>query len=128
LLADSAGQPYLLVLGVDGEASTVLRPNQPVRAASGYSYTFTRRVEASGIDVRRDPGDTFIWIAVGMAVVGLSITFYVPRRRLWVKVTPERTWMAGQGERTRRLSRELRHLGAAAGSQDALLPEDVEER
>lgn len=126
LLTDSNGQPYLLVLGVDGDESTVLRPNQPVRTSAGYSFTFGGRVEASGVSIRRDPGDTFIWLAVGMAVVGLATTFYVPRRRLWLKVTPARTWIAGQGERTRRLSRELRFLGAALGSPDALLPEDRE--
>ena len=71
------------------------------------------RVEASGVSVRRDPGDTFIWLAVGMAIVGLAITFYVPRRRLWVKVTDSRTYLAGVAERTTRFGRELRFMGAS---------------
>ena len=53
---------------------------------------------------RRDPGDTFVWIAVGMGMIGLGITFYVPRRRLWVKVTPSRTYIAGIAERTAALA------------------------
>ena len=59
-----------------------------------------------------------------MAIVGLAITFYVPRRRLWVKVTTAGA-LAGVAERTTRFGRELRLLGAALGSKDALLPEDL---
>lgn len=54
-----------------------------------------------------------------MAMVGLAITFYVPRRRLWVKVTPARTYMAGVAEKTTRLGREMRlmeHLSATSRS------------
>jgi len=62
-----------------------------------------------------------------MALVGLAVTFYVPRRRLWVRVTPTRTQLAGVAERTTRFGRELRRLGAELGAPDALLPEDVED-
>ena len=110
---------YLLVSGIADE-NIVLNVNQPVTTPNGYTYTFRGRVEASGVSVRRDPGDTFIWLAVGMAIVGLAITFYVPRRRLWVKVTEGRTYMAGIAEKTTRLSREMRLMGAELGSKDAL--------
>jgi hypothetical protein len=59
-----------------------------------------------------------------MAIVGLGVTFYVPRRRLWVKVTEGRTYLAGIAERTTRFSRELRLMGAELGARDALLPGD----
>jgi cytochrome c biogenesis protein len=125
--ADTAGRPYLFVSGLEADAtSTVLLPGQALSATNGYTYTFGGPVEASGVSVKRDPGDTFIWVAVGMAVVGLGITFYVPRRRLWVKVTPNRTFFAGVAERTTRLGRELRLMGADLGSRDALRPEDRE--
>ena len=125
MLATRGGTPYLFVTGLADDAA-VLTPRTPVEPGTGYTYTFEERVEASGVSVRRDPGDLFIWIAVGLATIGLGITFYVPRRRLWVKVTPARTQMAGVAERTTRFGRELRQFGASLGSRDALLAEDLE--
>ncbi|MCZ2108454.1 MAG: cytochrome c biogenesis protein ResB [Dehalococcoidia bacterium] len=124
--AGGDGRPYLFISGVDQD-NLIVTDGAPRVSASGYSYGFLGRVEASGVSVKRDPGSAFIWIAVAMAMVGLAITFYVPRRRLWVKVTPERTWLGGIAERTTRFSRELRRLGAELGSNDALLPEDTQE-
>jgi len=122
---DGNGRPYLFVTGVDAD-SVVLEAGRPVRASTGYTYTFGGQVEASGVSVRRDPGDTFIWVAVAMAMVGLAITFYVPRRRLWVKVTESRTYLAGVAERSTRFSRELRMMGAELGARDALEPGDLD--
>jgi hypothetical protein len=118
------GTPYLLISGLSYDP-LVLTPDAPVENEEGYTYTFRGQLEASGLSVRRDPGDTFIWIAVAMAMVGLAVTFYVPRRRLWVKVSPTRTYMAGIAERTTRFSRELRLLGRDLGSRDAARPEDL---
>jgi cytochrome c biogenesis protein len=124
--AGDDGQPYLVVSGID-EDPALLTPGRRYTNNQGYTYTFGGRLEGAGINVKRDPGDTFIWVAVAMALAGLAITFYVPRRRLWVKITPDRTQMAGIAERTTRFGRELRRFGAELGSRDALLPEDVEE-
>lgn len=118
-----AGTSYLFVSGLSQE-NVLLADNHPVSLPNGYTYTFKGRIEASGVSVRRDPGDTFIWLAVGMAMVGLAITFYVPRRRIWVKVTPARTFMAGIAERTTRFGREMRRMGAQLGASDALQPGD----
>jgi cytochrome c biogenesis protein len=109
--ADNAGEAYLFVTGLGAE-NAVVREGRPYVSPDGYRYTFSGRVEAAGIDVRRDPGDTFIWVAAGMALAGLGITFYVPRRRLWVKVTGDRAWFAGMAEKTARLDRELAKLVA----------------
>jgi cytochrome c biogenesis protein ResB len=111
---DREGKPYLWVSGIDSD-NVMLEQDAPTRTPAGFTFTFGGRVEASGVTVRRDPGGTFIWIAVAMAMVGLGITFYVPRRRLWVKVTPARTYLAG-----------IRRMGAELGARDALLPEDLE--
>lgn len=124
MLTRSDGEPYLMVAGID-ESNVFLTDGETVATGSGYTYTFGGRVEASGVSVRRDPGDTFIWVAVGMALIGLGITFYVPRRRLWVKVTPGRTYLAGIAERTTRFSREMRMIGHDLGAPDAALPEDL---
>ncbi len=117
------GTPYLYVSGI-ADDNVILGKDRPVKGSGGYTYTFRGQIEASGVSVRRDPGDTFIWVAVGMAVIGLGITFYVPRRRLWVKVTPTRTYMAGIAEKTTRLGREMRLMGAALGAEGVLQPGD----
>ena len=122
------GSAYLFISGIEqGEpgGSLALSEGEPGRNAAGYSYVFAGRVEASGVSVKRDPGDTFIWLAVGMAVVGLAITFYVPRRRLWVRIDGTRTSFAGVAERTTRFGRELRFMGAELGANDVLLPGDL---
>ncbi len=103
------GVPYLYVTGID-PIGVVLAPGEEFVNAGNFSYVFSGRVEAAGIDIRRDPGDTFIWLAVAMAMVGLGITFYVPRRRLWARVTPNRVLLAGIAERTTRFDRELRKM------------------
>lgn len=125
-MVESSAGTALVVSGIE-DGNVELATGETFAASDGYTYEFERRVEASGLDVRRDPGDVFIWVAVGMAMVGLGITFYVPRRRLWVKVTPERTYFAGTAERTTRLGRELRLMGSEIGSPDAVLPEDSDE-
>ncbi len=125
MLLDAGEQPYLFVSGIEAGNVTTLPLGEPVTNSQGYSYTFRGQLEASGVSVRRDPGDTFIWVAVGMAIVGLAITFYVPRRRLWVKVSGGRVHMAGIAEKTARYSREMRRMGAELGSRDALFPEDT---
>ncbi len=137
--ADLRGLPSLIVQGIPGiapvallqlvnerdgslildvqnvahpEADTAhleLRPGQPVRAGD-YEYLFDGRRAYSGIEVRRDPGAWLIWVATALLLGGLLVTFYVPRRRLWLKVTPERTLAAGIAERTAPLSAELQRL------------------
>jgi hypothetical protein len=124
MLRDTAGEAYLYVVGVDID-DQVLRTGEPVETEN-FRYTFLGQLDGAGIDIKRDPGDTFIWVAVGMAVVGLAITFYVPRRRLWVKVTGNRTQIAGIAEKTTRLDRELRLMGAELGATDALRPGDLQ--
>ena len=126
MVDDRYGNSYLFVSGIDLN-NVVLTPGQPVQTSGGFTYEMLGRVEASGVSVRRDPGDTFIWLAVGMAIVGLAITFYIPRRRLWVKVSDSRTYLAGVAERTTRFGRELRFMGAELGARDALQPGDLEE-
>ena len=125
-MVESSAGTALVVSGIE-DGNVELATGETFAASDGYTYEFERRVEASGLDVRRDPGDVFIWVAVGMAMVGLGVTFYVPRRRLWVKVTPERTYFAGTAERTTRLGRELRLMGSEIGSPGAVLPEDSDE-
>lgn len=123
----ASGEAFLVLAGVD-DAPLLFAPGQERENFLGYRYVFEGRVDGAGIDVRRDPGHVFIWVAIALALIGLAITFYVPRRRLWVRVRGNETALAGIAERTTRFGRELRLMGATLGAKDALLPEDREER
>jgi cytochrome c biogenesis protein len=118
--------PYLLLDGVD-EGPLVLAPGDEATTADVYTYRFLGRTDGAGINVKRDPGDTFIFIAVVLALGGLAMTFYVPRRRLWAKVSQGRVQLAGIAERTTRFDRELRRIGVELGASDAR-PDEGEER
>lgn len=124
---DPDGQSFLVIDGVDSEP-LLLGPGDEAKTASGYTYRFQGRLDGAGIDVKRDPGDTFIFVAVVLALIGLAMTFYVPRRRLWARVRGGRAQLAGIAGRSTRFGRELRRIGADLGADDAMLPSDVEER
>jgi cytochrome c biogenesis protein len=38
---------------------------------------------------KRDPGQGLVWIAFGLLIAGITITFYRPRRRVWARVAPD---------------------------------------
>ncbi len=124
LMKDRWNSDYLYITGLrsDGEG-LVLPQNRTWLSADGFSFTFIDRVEGSGIDVRRDPGDTFIWIAIILGLVGLGITFYIPRRRIWVAIENNRISIAGIAPRSIRFDRELRKIGNALGGKDIFPPE-----
>lgn len=113
LVYEADGSAWLDVqnlAGSDTETSRMaLRPGEPV-VAGGYEYTFEGVREYTGVLVKRDPGSWLIWIGTALLIGALAVTFYVPRRRLWLKVTPERTYAAGIAERTAHLSVELKGL------------------
>ncbi len=75
----------LLTVGTIGGQALALSPDQPV-VVDGREYTFLGKREFAGITVRRDPGSTLIWVATGLFLLGLALTFYTPRRRLWGKI------------------------------------------
>jgi len=139
-LAELRGNPYQVVQGVPGmERAALLQiargpdggeqldvqnmgtrdadltrfqliPGIPV-SAGDYEYTFQGRREHTGVLVKRDPGSWFIWTATTLLIGGLMVTFYAPRRRLWVKITPDQTTLAGLAERQAHLGEELAALG-----------------
>jgi cytochrome c biogenesis protein ResB len=116
------GPPTLSVVGV-GPLVLNLEPGQAA-SVGDYEYTFVGQREFAGIMVKRDRSDTLIWWATGLFLVGLGITFYVPRRRLWAKITPERTYLAGVAGHLANFRKEMGKLGAEAGSPDAAQEEE----
>jgi hypothetical protein len=110
------GTPYLTALGpVDGQALT-LYPKQPVEIADKI-YTFEGRREFAGVEVRRDPGVNFIWVAAGLLLAGLMISFYVPRLRLWARVRGDEIALAGLAEKSGAFQGEARQLADALSTR-----------
>ena len=119
--APASGPPRLTISGLKPQALT-LGPGESVEV-EGYRYTFLGQREFAGITVRRDRSDYLVWAGALLIVLGLVATFWVPRRRFWARITPARSWLAGQAPAHARYTRELRSLGQAAGGK---LPEETQ--
>lgn len=102
------GTSYLTIIGASGQALTLL-PDEPVQVG-GREFVFEGRREFAGIEVRKDPGAKFIWIAAGLLLAGLLATFYVPRLRLWARIRRGETVLASLAERRGVFQSETAHL------------------
>ena len=120
--AASSGPPRLTIVGLQPQPVT-LQPGQKA-TIDNYEYTFLGQREFAGIDVKRDRSDYLVWTGATLIVLGLMITFWVPRRRLWARITATRTSLAGQAASHANYTRELRRLAAEAG---AAIPEGTED-
>lgn len=108
------GKDALLVISPDG---SVARATADAPGSfKGMDVEFLGTRAFSGISVRRDPGANWIWIGTGLLLAGLLCTFYVPRRRLWLKITGDTTYAAGSADRGQHLTRELLEIAREAGS------------
>jgi hypothetical protein len=109
-------QGELLTVGPIAGQALALSPGEAVRLG-GHEYTFLGRREFSGITVRRDPGSTLIWVATGVFLLGLALTFYTPRRRLWGKIASGQGAFRGLGGRARAIENEIRQAAEKAATQ-----------
>ena len=79
--------------------------------------------------IKNDPGAPVIWLAFLCLISGLCMTFYLPRRRAWIRLDGDVVRMAMLGDRyvdlPRELDRLLDDLGARAGRPVAELPAPV---
>jgi len=82
---DAAGNPTAYQTLFQGLAG-------PGDSAAPDGVDFDVKVDAisaySGIIARRDPGAPIVWASFLLLVLGLAITFYFPRRRVWARVAP----------------------------------------
>ena len=118
------GGDVLMLVSKDRPAIS-LAAGEPV-AVGGLEYTFEGRRSFAGIVVRRNSGAWFIWIATAMLVGGLALTFYVPRRRLWVRLTPAGTQIASLAEKSGGFEKDMGILARRLGVP--VPPELQEER
>lgn len=71
-----SGEPLDVAQATQGSPVTV----------GGYTVTFERERQYTGIRLRQDPGSVWMWVGSTLLVVGMSITFLLPYRRLWIRV------------------------------------------
>ncbi len=111
--ADGASQLVLQGVGsadpVSGENATLFLATIPVgvttdpEVTAGHSISWAGIGAWTGMVIKNDPGQPIIWLAFGLLIAGLVLTFYFPRRRAWARsrVTgsawpswPTATWTA----------------------------------
>ena len=114
-----------LMLVSQGRPAISLAMGEPVTLGA-FEYTFEGAREFTGISVKRDSGAWFIWIATAMLVIGLALTFYVPRRRLWIRLTSSGTQIAALAEKSGGFEKDMRTLARRLGIETP--PELQEER
>ncbi len=72
-----------------GVFSAALRPGQTVKLPDGKgSVTFERLERFAGLTVRHDPGRQWVLAGAVAAMLGLAGSLFVPRRRVFVRVSP----------------------------------------
>ncbi len=120
LTAGAPGGPdstELFIAGV-GPQPLRLKPGETA-TAGGYEYAFLEQKPFVGVEVKKDGGETLVWLGSGMLVIGLCITLWLPRRRLWAKVSGDGLRMAGLAPRMANFPRELEAIASEASSPDA---------
>jgi cytochrome c biogenesis protein len=94
--ADGAERVVLQGVGPPSEAGaggeTLFLATLPVGGATDPSISADHEIAVAGIGswsglvVKNDPGQPLIWIAFGLLISGLVLTFYFPRRRAWARI------------------------------------------
>ncbi len=99
--ADGTGRlvvvPYR-VAGVDAAGEPIPERFAPVQLQRGerqvssaldISIELTDFGEYTLLIAKSDPGQGIVWTAFAALILGISITFYLPRRRLWARLAPD---------------------------------------
>jgi cytochrome c biogenesis protein len=89
--------PYRVV-GTDADGSPRIQELFPLAVATGETKTNASIDFAVGLRgvtdhviviAKRDPGQGLVWLAFGLLIIGLVVSFYLPRRRVWARVRPD---------------------------------------
>lgn len=82
---DADGQP----IPENYEPVTLLRGDTKVSDALGISIELMGFGQYTLLIAKHDPGQGLVWLAFGLLIAGITITFYLPRRRVWVRLEPD---------------------------------------
>ena len=95
---DGAGRlvvlPYRMVEGPDGTTTPQNYPGAEMGIGEtrvsddlGLSITLASVSEYTLLIAKHDPGQGLIWLAFASLIAGITISFYLPRRRVWTRLT-----------------------------------------
>ena len=70
--------PFFVGIGGTGRSSD-----------AGFSVQLTGVEGATILIAKQDPGQGIVWLAFLSLLSGLLITFYLPRRRVWTRLSPD---------------------------------------
>jgi cytochrome c biogenesis protein len=99
--ADGTGVVLILpyrVVGTNPDGTPIaenFRPLALAKGETGVARDVGLTIELRGVDeytlliAKRDPGQGLVWLAFGFLIAGITITFYLPRRRVWTRTTPD---------------------------------------
>ncbi|MEP7378105.1 MAG: cytochrome c biogenesis protein ResB [Chloroflexota bacterium] len=76
----------------------------------GYTIGWKSAGAYTGMVIKRDPGQGLIWVAYLSLIIGLIVTFYFPRRRVWARLEGDRLELAFLADRYVNTERELAQL------------------
>ena len=93
---------FLQVLGL----GATTEPGQ----TCGYTIGWASAGAFTGMVIKRDPGQNFIWVAYVSLIVGLALSFYFPRRRVWARLHGDRLELAMSADRYVDVEREFGKL------------------
>ena len=110
---------------VFGFPAAVIR-GETVDLGGGLEMTLELRAFADYtlLIAKRDPGAPIIWLAFAALLLGLAITFYLPRRRVWARIRGDgRLDLVGRSDRQVDFDREFGSLvDALVGARVAATP------
>jgi cytochrome c biogenesis protein len=73
----------------------------------GYTIGWASASAYTGMVIKRDPGQGFIWVAYLSLILGLVLSFYFPRRRVWARLDGDRLELAMSADRYVDVDREF---------------------
>jgi len=104
------GRPSRMILGLGGDVGRIELDEGQEIVQAGLRYQFAGPREFTGLNVRRDPGGIAFWVGIGLGIVGMTVTFFMPRRRVWARVTADQIQLAGQAGHGVDLTSELERM------------------
>jgi cytochrome c biogenesis protein len=124
--ADSGAQLVMQGLGPadseSGDSVTLFLVTVPVgittdpEVTAGHSISWAGTGAWTGMVVKNDPGQPVVWIAFGLLISGIVLTFYFPRRRAWARIEGAEIRLAFLADRYVDAGREFRQLVEAVDS------------
>lgn len=83
------GQVQVELYGSTGSTpvATQVLDQGTAATAAGLTFTFDRESKFTGLNVARDPGVVLVWLGAFLLFTGFVITFFLPHRRVWARIT-----------------------------------------